>query len=100
MRLEKQQQKNTEQKKNTHLNLSYVDYEDVYGPNIIKFNLNTIRYKLMIGIYKYKSVTVWILNNLNPGTPYGTYMSHVFFLHLLHEYNKKTILNSHQFYFR
>ena len=29
MSLEKQQQKNTEQKKNTHLNLSY---EDVYGP--------------------------------------------------------------------
>ena len=28
-------------------------------------------------------------NQLNPGTPYGTYMSHVFFLHLLHEYNKK-----------
>ena len=27
---------------------------------------------------------------INPGTPYGTYMSHVFFLHLLHEYNKKT----------
>ena len=25
----------------------------------------------------------------NPGTPYGTYMSHVSFLHLLHEYNKK-----------
>ena len=25
----------------------------------------------------------------NPGTPYGTYMSHVFFLHWLHEYNKK-----------
>ena len=24
-----------------------------------------------------------------PGMPYGTYMSHVFFLHLLHEYNKK-----------
>ena len=37
---------------------------------------------------------------LNPGTPYGTYMSHVFFLHLLHEYNKKNILNSRQFYFR
>ena len=23
-------------------------------------------------------------NQINPGTPYGTYMSHVFFLHLLH----------------
>ena len=30
-----------------------------------------------------------IANSFNPGTPYGTYMSHVFFLHLLHEYNKK-----------
>ena len=28
---------------------------------------------------------------INPGTPYGTYMSHVFFLHLLHEYNKKKL---------
>ena len=55
MNLEKQQQKNTEQKKNTHLNLSYVDYEDVYGPYIFKFNLNTITYKPMIAIYKYKS---------------------------------------------
>ena len=25
---------------------------------------------------------------INSGTPYGTYMSHVFFLHLLHEYSK------------
>ena len=25
-------------------------------------------------------INVW----LNPGMPYGTYMSHVFFLHLLH----------------
>ena len=30
-------------------------------------------------------------DNINPGTPYGTYMSHVFFLHLLHEYNKKKL---------
>ena len=30
-----------------------------------------------------------IVRCFNPGTPYGTYMSHVFFLHLLHEYNKK-----------
>ena len=30
-----------------------------------------------------------IIIDINPGTPYGTYMSHVFFLHLLHEYNKK-----------
>ena len=29
------------------------------------------------------------VDHLNPGTPYGTYMSHVFFLQLLHEYNKK-----------
>ena len=41
-----------------------------------------------------------ILKFINPGTPYGTYMSHVFFLHLLREYNNKTILNSRQFYFR
>ena len=60
MSLEKQQQKNTK-KTHTHLNISYVDYEDVYGP-IFKFNLNTITYKPMIAIYKYKSV--WILNNL------------------------------------
>ena len=32
---------------------------------------------------------VAIANSFNPGTPYGTYMSHDFFLHLLHEYNKK-----------
>ena len=51
-----------EQKKHTHLNLSYVDYEDVYGPYIIKFNLNRITFKPIIAIYKYKSV--WILNNL------------------------------------
>ena len=38
--------------------------------------------------------------SLNPGTPYGTYMSHVFFLHLLHEYNKKIYFKSRQFYFR
>ena len=30
-------------------------------------------------------------HSLNPGTPYGTYMSHVFFLHLLHEYNYKKL---------
>ena len=33
MSLEKQQQKNTERKEHK-LNLSYVDYEDVYGPYI------------------------------------------------------------------
>ena len=55
MSLEKQQQKNTIPK-NTHLNLGYVDYEDVYSPYIFKFNLNTITYKPMIAIYKYKSV--------------------------------------------
>ena len=32
-----------------------------------------------------------IIIDINPGTPYGTYMSHVFFLHLLHEYSKKKI---------
>ena len=31
-----QQQKNT---KKTHLNLSYVDYENVHSPYIIKLNL-------------------------------------------------------------
>ena len=63
MSLEKQQQKNTKQK-NTHLNLSYVDNGDVQCSYIyiFKFNLNTITYKPMIAIYKYKSV--WILNNL------------------------------------
>ena len=63
MSLEKQQQKKTKHKK-THLNLSYVDYGDVYGPYIkyFKFNLDTITYKSLIAIYKYKSV--WILNNL------------------------------------
>ena len=62
MSLEKQQQRNTKQKKNTHLNLSYVDYEDVHGSYIFKFNLNTITYKPMTPIYKYKSVL--ILNTL------------------------------------
>ena len=62
MSLEKQQQNNTIQKKNTYLNLGYVDYEDVYSPYIFKFNLNTITYKPMIAINKYESV--WILNNL------------------------------------
>ena len=38
MSLEKQQQKNTKQK-NTHLNLSYVDYQDVYGLIHIYLNL-------------------------------------------------------------
>ena len=61
MSLEKQQQKNTERKEHK-LNLSYVDYEDVYGPYIFKFNLNTITYKPMIAINKYRSV--WIRNNL------------------------------------
>ena len=34
MSLEKQQQKNTKQKKHTHLNLSYVDNGDVHGSYI------------------------------------------------------------------
>ena len=54
MSLEKQQQKNTEQKKpHIQLNLNYVDYENVYGPYIFKFNLNTMPYKPMIVIYKW-----------------------------------------------
>ena len=49
MSFEKQQQKNTKQKKtHTHLNLSYVDYEDVYGPYIFKSDLNTITYKPLL----------------------------------------------------
>ena len=36
-----------------------------------------------------KKFFLLIFTLINPGTPYVTYMSHVFFLHLLHEYNKK-----------
>ena len=64
MSLEKHQQKNTKQKTQTHLNLSYVDNGNVHGPYIyiFKYNLNTIKCKPMRAIYKYKSV--WILNKL------------------------------------
>ena len=62
MSLEKQQQKNTKQKKHTSKLKLCGQWGCSWSIYIFKFNLNTITYKPMIAIYKYKSV--WILNNL------------------------------------
>ena len=39
---------------------------------------------LLYVCYEYGTDNDILFNPINPGTPYGTYMSHVFFLHLLH----------------
>ena len=61
-----------------NLNAEFNDYKKTLRRSINE--AKQLYYKRTFELYR---------NDINPGTPYGIYMSHVFFLHLLHEYNKK-----------
>ena len=60
---------------------SHIGPTEFSGANMLPVPLGVDQLKLN---HMYSIINGIAPSYLNPGTPYGTYMSHVFFLHLLH----------------